>query len=80
MHYDPTKIEEETIEINGKKIPLFKIPAGMSGPNAHKLYENTNGEELQNDTEEEIEFSPQKTSCYDEDNVFIESNNTFIDL
>ena len=80
MHYDPSKIEKETIEIDGKKIPLFKIPTGMSGPNAYKLYENTNGEEPQDDSEEEIEFLPQKVSCYDEDNVSPESNTTFIDL
>lgn len=80
MHYDPTKIEEQVIEINGKKVPLYKIPAGMSGPNAYRLYENAGAEDKPEEDDDEVDFSIKKNSIYDEENIFIENSNSFIDL
>lgn len=33
MKYDPSLIKVEEVEIDGKKIPIQRIPAGMHGPN-----------------------------------------------
>jgi Ribonuclease G/E len=47
MKYDPSLIKVEEIEINGKKIPIQKIPAGMHGPNGGIIsdYEDSYSEE-----------------------------------
>lgn len=33
MKYDPSQIKTDYVEINGKKVPIQRIPAGMHGPN-----------------------------------------------
>ena len=40
MKYDESQIEIEYIVVDGKKIPVYKIPKGMSGPNPIKFYED----------------------------------------
>ncbi len=80
MHYDPSKIKEEFVEIDGKKIPIYKIPAGMSGPNAYKFYENVSIEESPQEEDEEVNLSSKTVAIFDEDNVYIDSPSNFLDL
>lgn len=79
MHYDESKIKKEYITINGQKIPIFKIPTGMSGPNASKINDSDFIEPVERDDAEYSTDSP-KHKLYDEDNVYIDNTDKFIDF
>lgn len=80
MHYDPSKIEVEYVEVDGKKIPLYKIPPGMSGPNSQKFYENQSGETELPDDDEEVSLTSKTITIFDEENIYIDSPSNFLDL
>ena len=57
MKYDASLIQTETININGKKVEMQRIPAGMSGPNG-PCHVNTRYEEDDSLTELGIKGDP----------------------
>lgn len=77
MHYDESKIKKEYVKINGKKIPIYKIPTGMSGPNVGKINDNEYVELP--DQNESFEIDQPKNKIYDEDNIYIDNTDKFID-
>ena len=78
MNYDPDKIKVEYIEINGKKVPVYKIPTGMVGPNATKLAEVSYGDD-EEENKNEFKINKLNNKIYDEENVEID-NDDYLDL
>lgn len=77
MHYDETKITKEYITIGGKKVPLFKVPTGMSGPNASKIADAEYIEAAE--PEEEFTIESNHNKIFDEDNLYMDDANRFVD-
>lgn len=78
MNYDPDKIKVEHIEINGKKVPVYKIPTGMVGPNATKLAEVSYNDN-EDQSKEQFKINKSNNKIYDEENVGIEDDD-YLDL
>jgi len=78
MNYDPDKIKTEYVVIDGKKIPLQKIPTGMIGPNATRLAESsyTNDE---TESKDQFKINDEDNKIYDEENVTINTD-TYLDI
>ena len=77
MHYDETKIIKDFIIIDGKKVPLQKIPTGMAGPNASKIADAEYIEAA--DAEEDFTVENNSNKVFDEENVYMDEGNRFVD-
>ena len=77
MHYDESKIIKTYITIDGKKVPLFKVPTGMAGPNASKIAESEYLEAA--DAEEEFTIEKDHNKVFDEENVYMHEDSRFVD-
>ena len=69
--------DPELITIKGKKVPLLKVPAGMSGPNASKIIDADYVEAL--DAEEDFTLENNQNKIFDEENLYMDESNRFID-
>ena len=49
MKYDEDQIKVEYIEIEGKKVPIYRVPTGMCGPNQIKFYDEVDIPENEED-------------------------------
>lgn len=78
MHYDESKIKKSYVTINGQKVPLFKVPTGMSGPNISKINDEFI-DTSNNDEDDDYEFNRKEHKIYDEDNIYIDNTDKFID-
>lgn len=58
MKYDPSLIESETVVVDGKEIPFYRIPTGMHGPNGAIPYMNYDEQE---DDQIDLDFSKEPT-------------------
>lgn len=55
-NYDESQIEVDYMEIDGKKVPIQKIPEGMSGPNGKPEYKKSDDEDpIVTDDEDDFE-------------------------
>ena len=77
MHYDESKITKEWITINGKKVPLLKVPTGMAGPNASKIADAEYIEAAE--TEEDFTVENNNNKIFDEENLYMDEGNRFVD-
>ena len=78
MHYDESKIKKEFIKINGKKVPVFKIPTGMSGPNAFRISDSDYIEPTDNDHDDsDLSLDRPNNKIYDEDNVYMDRTDIY---
>lgn len=72
MDYDGEEIEVTYEVINGQKVPIYKIPTGMSGSTKIPNYSN--------DSDENNDSPPQiNNSIYDEENIHY-TTDRFIDI
>lgn len=54
MNYDESKIKIEYIIIDGKSVPLYRVPPEMSGPSEIRFYDNE--EDEIKDEEEDLKY------------------------